>query len=293
MATALDKSLLDLHPRELKGMMVEIPTLPAVYQELFRRLRDENVTIPQIAEVIAQDQALAARVLHVVNSAYYGCQQEITTIKRAVVILGLRNVRNTALATSVFDYFGDDRGAGSVDLARFWEHSVAVAAICKVLAASRLPQVQDEAFVAGLLHDVGKLIEKRYFPDDFDHICRVAAEQGLPWYECEGRLFAVNHAQIGKVVLRGWNFPAPVVEAIHLHHTPEAARQKPQLTALVHVADYLAYAMGHGAPGSAPPLACSRPALDLLALERPEGPADEAQIRDEIAHGLEILNLAR
>jgi len=293
MTTALEKSLLDLHPRELKGMMADIPTLPAVYRELLRRLQDENVTVPGIAEVIARDQALAGRILRLVNSAHYGCQREVTNIKRAVVVLGLRAVRDTALTAGVFEYFGDERNAERLDPARFWEHSVAVAAISRTLAAARLPQHQDEAWVAGLLHDVGKLIEMRHFPADFDHIRRVAAEQGLPWYESEGRLFAVNHAQIGKAVLGGWNFPAEVVEAIHLHHTPEAARRNPQLTALVHVADHLAYGMGCGAPGSPPPLACSRPALDLLALERAEGPRDEARIRDEIARGLEILTLGR
>jgi putative nucleotidyltransferase with HDIG domain len=292
MATALETSLLDLHPRELQGMMIDIPTLPEVYRELFRRLQDEEVTVPAVAEIIARDQALTARILHLVNSAFYGCQQQITTIKRAVVVLGLRAVRNTALTTSVFDYFGAEADGETVDLARFWEHSVAVAAICRTLAASRLPQHQDEAWVAGLLHDVGKLVEKRHFPEDFDHIRQVAAEQGLPWYDCEGRLFAVNHAQIGKAVLRNWNFPAAVVEAVHLHHSPEAARRNPQLSALVHVADVLAYGMGYGAPGSPPPLACSRPALDLLALESADGPGDEPRIRDEIARGLEILTLA-
>ena len=289
MATALETSLLDLHPRELKGMMIDIPTLPAVYRELLRRLQDEEVTVPAVAEIIARDQALTARILRLVNSAFYGCHEEITKIKRAVVVLGLRAVRNTALATGVFDYFRDETKGRAGDPTRFWEHSVAVAVIGRTLAASRLPRHQDEAWVAGLLHDVGKLVEKRYFPEDFDHIRQVAAEQGLPWYECEGRLFAVNHAQIGKAILKGWNFPAAVVEAVHLHHTPEAARRNPQLTALVHVADVLAYGMGYGAPGSPPPLACSRPALDLLALESVDGPGDEPRIRDEIARGLEIL----
>ena len=293
MATALQESLLDLHPRELKGMMADIPALPDGYRELFRRLRDENVTVPRVAEVIARDGALTARLLHLVNPEFYAGGRELTTIKRAVVVLGLRAVHNIALTASVFDYFGDEPAAARLDATRFWEHSVAVAVIGKWLAGSRLPQHQDEAWVAGLLHDVGKLVEMRHFPADFEHISSVAAGQGLPWYESEGRLFAVNHAQLGKEILGGWNFPPAVVEAVHLHHAPESARRNPQLAALVHVADYLAYGMGYGAPGSPPPLACSRPALDLLALDRADGPADAARIRDEVARGLELLTLVR
>ncbi len=227
MAAVLKKSLLDMHPRELKGMMVDIPTLPVVYQELFRKMQDPQVAVPEIAEVITQDQSLSVKILHLVNSAFYGYKGEIKTIARAVVILGFQAVRSAALATSVFEYFKDEESNGSIDMAKFWEHSVAVAAGCKVLAGARGLKQQEEAFVVGLLHDIGKLIEKRHFAEDFDELCRVATEQHLSWYDCETQLFQVTHATIAKAVFRGWNFPPSVVEAIHLHHQPESARQHP------------------------------------------------------------------
>lgn len=291
MGAVLKKSLFDVHPRELKGMMVDIPTLPVVYQELFRKMQDPQVSVPQIAELINQDQALAAKVLHLVNSAFYGYKQEIKTIARAVVILGFQAVRSAALATGVFEYFKDEPSTGAVDMAKFWTHSVAVAAGCKTFAAARGLKQQEEAFVVGLLHDVGKLIEKRHFAADFAELCQVATEQHLSWYDTESQLFQVNHATIAKAVFRGWNFPPSVVEAIHLHHTPESAQQHPQLTALVHVADFTAYELGYGAPGAHPPAACSPAALELLGLDLGGCAKHHAAIGQEIRRSLEILTL--
>lgn len=291
MGAVLKKSLMDIHPRELKGMMVDIPTLPVVYQELFRKMQDPQAAVPEIAEIIAQDQALAAKILHLVNSAFYGHKQEIKTIARAVVILGFQAVRGAALATSVFDYFKNEPGSGGVDMTRFWTHSVAVAAACKVIAASQGLKQQEEAFVVGLLHDVGKLIEKRHFADDFTELCTVATEQHLSWYDCECQLFQVNHATIAKAVFRGWNFPPSVVEAIHLHHAPESSHAHPQLTALVHVADFMAYELDYGAPGAFPPSTCSKGALNLLGLDPAGCRGFQPAIKDEIQQALEILTL--
>jgi len=111
MATVLEKSLLEIHPRELKGMVKDIPTLPAIYEKLFDKLQDPDVSVPEIAEIITQDQALSAKILHLVNSALYGSGTKTMTISRAVVILGFRAVRGAAMASGVFDYFKDDSGS--------------------------------------------------------------------------------------------------------------------------------------------------------------------------------------
>jgi putative nucleotidyltransferase with HDIG domain len=223
----MTKSLMDIHPRELKGMVKEIPTLPVIYQQLFQMMQDPNVAVPEIAEIITQDQSLSAKILHLVNSAFYGYNKEIKTISRAVVILGFRAVRSAALAISVFEYFGEDEEKSGVDMTKFWEHSIAVATISKVLAEAARFNQQEEAFIVGLLHDVGKLIEKRHFPEDFTEIINVAQEQHLSWYDTEKALFQVNHATIGKVVFRSWDFPPSVVDAVHFHHNPDSSTKFP------------------------------------------------------------------
>lgn len=290
MVKALNKSLMDVHPRELKGMIKDIPTLPVIYQELFQKMQDPDISVPQIAEIIAIDQGLSAKVLHLVNSAFYGYSKEVKTISRAVVILGFKAVRSASLAISVFDFFGDEEST-QIDMNQFWRHSIAVASTCKVLAAELRINQQEEAFIVGLLHDVGKLIEKRYFSQDFEELCQVAEEQHLSWFATENALFQIHHASIGKVIFRDWNFPPSVVDAVQFHHKPEASVKAPQLTALVNVADYMAYTLGHGAPGAYPPEDCSQAALDLLGLERDDLASFHEKISAEMEGAMDILQL--
>ncbi len=290
MSAVLKKSLMDLHPREIKGMVKDVPTLPVIYQELFQKMQDPNVTVPAIAEIITHDQALSAKILHLVNSAFYGYSREIKTISRAVVILGFRAVRSAALAISVFDYFKNEE-SNPVNMVDFWKHSIAVASICKVMAAELKINQQEEAFIVGLLHDVGKLIEKRYFEEDFEEVCQVAQEQHLSWYDCEKALFQVHHATIGKSIFRAWNFPPSVVDAIQFHHEPASSVKVPQLTALVHVADVVAYQLDLGAPGAWPPRECNPDALKLLGITIPQTLEYHDRITAELEHAMEILNL--
>jgi len=207
-----------------------------------------------------------------------------------VVILGFQAVRSAALAISVFDFFKDENSSEALDITQFWSHSIAVAVISKVLAAEVKINQQEEAFIVGLLHDVGKLIEKCYFAPDFDEVWRVVSEQHLTWYACEKELFQVNHSIIGKVVFRSWHFPGSVVEAVQYHHMPQSASKFPQLTALVHVADYLSYKFDLGAPGSYPP-ECDPAALKLLNLTLPQAVKLKDTINSELEHSMGILNL--
>jgi len=194
------------------------------------------------------------------------------------------------LAVSVFDYFEDDE-ANSIEMADFWKHSIAVAGIAKVLAEELHINQQEEAFIVGLLHDVGKLIEMRYFATDFREVCTVAQEQHLSWYDCERALFQVDHAMIGKVIFRTWKFPPSIVEAVHLHHRPSLSTKVPQLTALLHVADFISYDLGYGSPGAYPPAECDAGALKLLNLTMPHTLEYYEKFNKELTNAMEILNL--
>ncbi len=291
MSPKIKTSLLDLHPRELKGIIKEIPTLPLVYQELFQRMQNPEATVSEIADLVAQDQALTAKILHLVNSAFYGLSKQVTTISRAVVILGFKSIRSAALAISVFDYFKDEASTEELDMTQFWSHSIAVATISKVLAEEIQIKLVEESFTIGLLHDVGKLIEKHYFPKDFEDLFRVSKEQNQTWIDCERELFQVNHATIGKVVFRMWDFPPSVVEAVQLHHSSVATAKFPQLTALVQVADYVSYGLGYGSPGSIAPDECPADSLKLLGLSMDQIENCHGQINEALESSMEILKL--
>ncbi len=284
------KSLLDIHPRELKGIIKEIPTLPVIYQELFQKMQDPNVSVPQIAEIISQDQALTTKILHLVNSAFYGYNKEIKTISRAVVILGFQAVRSAALAISVFDYFnGED--STQIDMTQFWKHSIACGSICKILAAEVRINQQEEAFVVGLLHDTGKLIEKRYFSSDFDELVNAAQEQEMTWYDAEKALFQINHSIIGKAIFRAWDFPSSVVDAVQFHHSPDSSTKFPQLTALAHLGDYMSYPLGYPSPGARAPSGCNPGALKILGLTLEDCQRLVPKIEEDLEGAMDILKL--
>jgi putative nucleotidyltransferase with HDIG domain len=291
LAALATTSLRDLHPRDLKGIICEIPTLPVIYQQLFQKMQDPTVSVPQLAEIITRDMSLTAKILHLVNSAFYGYRKQINTIGRAVVILGFRAVRSAALAISVFDYFRSDDTGEKLTLYRFWEHSLATASIAKVLAQQIGFKNTEEAFVVGLLHDIGKLAMHRYFPGDFDEIYAKAQAEDLGWFAAEKELFIINHAIIGKQIFRSWDFPTSVVEAVQYHHNPNAGEQQAQVAALTHLANVIAYEMGHGALESLATAECDLGCLDMVGLTLQGTRALANAFEEEYAKNKTILQL--
>jgi len=287
----IQTSLMDIQADELVDLIQDIPTLPAIHQTLCTKMRDSQGNLPEIADIIAQEPALTARILQFVNAAFCRNTSSVKTISRAVVILGFRAVRSAALAISVFDYFHDEQSSAAVDMTKFWDHCAAVAGICKVLAEKLNIDQREEAYVGGLLHDAGKLLIKRHFPEDFDSACEAAGEQHLSWLDCEKALFQVTHSGIAATVFEGWDFPPSVVEAVDCHHHPTRAAGHTQLAALVHVADFVSYQLGHGAPGAFPPAICNAEALKLLGCSLPLDRGWLTDIELELERSFEIIKL--
>jgi len=286
------RSLTELQPRELKQFASDLPTLPVVFQELFSRMQDPDTQISELAEVIARDPALTAKILKLVNSAFYGRPSQITTISRAVIIMGFQAVRSAALAVSVFDHFKDLPAlAAGFDLERFWRHDVAVSCVAKQLALVLGAGEPEDAFVAGLLHDVGKLVMLQHFPRDVDDLAREVSERRLTWRAGESALFAIDHAELGRTVFRAWDFPESVVEAVGRHHEPDGAGRHAVLAALVHLADYFSYHLDAGCPGGVAPRLHSQDAARMVGLT-PERASEALQrASGELAESLEILKL--
>ncbi|MDD5719354.1 MAG: HDOD domain-containing protein [Candidatus Krumholzibacteria bacterium] len=290
-ATARHQSLMDIHPRELKRFVTDLPTLPVVFQELFSRMQDPDAKISELAEVIARDQALTIKILKLVNSAFYGRSAQISTISRAVIIMGFQAVRSAALAVSVLERFKDLETDGAFSLTEFWRHSIGVSCLAKQAAIVLHVSVPEDAFVAGLLHDVGKLVMLQHFPDDVNDLTRAAAEQRLTWRTCEEMLFPIQHDTIGRALFRAWDFPEAVIEAVACHHTPTASSRYAELTALVHLADFFSYHMDCGCPGSAPARTHCQDAARLVALTPDSANEVLQRARDEFAESLELLKL--
>lgn len=223
---------------QLVVQLENIPSIPAIFCEIVRLLKDPDTSMEEVGELIARDMAMTAKVLKIVNSSFFGLAQRVSKPTEAAAYLGLDTLKALVLATNVFSQF--ESNTSQCHLAALAaEHSqhvgAAARAIARVEGAPRA--VVDEALVAGFLHDVGKLILATNLPEEFERLATSAAPTPI---EAEREVFGTTHAEVGGYLLGLWGLPAAVVEAITLHHTP-GATENPNFSALtaVHAADFL------------------------------------------------------
>ena len=207
--------------KQLVAKMGEFPSLPPMYLKVVNALNSRNASTDQIGHAISGDIAISAKLLQVVNSSYYGFEEKISDITQAVGILGIEAVKNLVLAIQVFGKLGrsPDQKALTDQL---WHHSMSVAVAAKRIARYETgkDKLAEEAYTAGLLHDLGKLVMINAAPEDFDKARALAKKQSLPAWQAEKATFGCNHAETGAYVLARWGMPAAVVEAVALHHEP-------------------------------------------------------------------------
>lgn len=226
----------------------DLPTISLVVSKVSEMVRDPRISAAEVGRVISEDQALTAKVLKLVNSSFYGFPQRVNNITRAIVILGFNRVRNLALTASVVGALPTRHGSFSV--VSFWAHSVSTAIACDSLAKiMRFPAEEEDAFVSGLLHDIGKLTCLHLFKSEFEEVMKTVVERNCLIAEAEADVIGVNHAQIGWWLSRRWNFPESIATSIRMHHQPELARHHRRLVMLVHVGDIIARALGLGSGG--------------------------------------------
>jgi HD-like signal output (HDOD) protein len=242
-------------PRELVARCVEVSSLPAVFFRLNDAINSPRASVPDISRIIAEDPGLTARLLRLVNSPLYGFPGKIETISRAVVIVGTQQLRDLALATSVMKLF-DKIPRDLISMQSFWAHSVACGLAARILASHRRDPNLERFFVAGILHDIGKLVLCSQSPELVREALGAAAAPGKLLHASENDILGFDHAFIGRLLIRTWKLPANLEEAAGCHHAPANAARFPVEAAVVHVADILAHALQFGASGQqgVPPL---------------------------------------
>ncbi|MCK4304452.1 MAG: HDOD domain-containing protein [Candidatus Eisenbacteria sp.] len=216
-----------------------VPMLPEMVGKILTMMDDPNISAVQLANVVSKDQSLVSSILRIVNSAYYGLLWRITSVSQAVVLLGFRTIRNLVLAATVMNSFGGRARAGSFNRGEHWRHSIACAAATAVLAKKWKSAPADEAFLTGLVHDIGRVIMDQYFPEEFEEALVLADLEGKALLETEMQIFGLTHAEIGRHVARKWSFPDGIVNGIGDHHGPATEGEWEALAALVHVADVM------------------------------------------------------
>ena len=193
----------------------ELSSLPQTLAEVVRITRDDRSSANDLAEIIMRDPALTAKVLRIVNSPFYGARSEITTLTQAVVTLGMRAVSALALSTSIYDMTG--KWQVTVDRVRFWRHSLEVAIGARLIAQEVGYPHPEEAFIAGLLHDIGILVLEKSFPEKFERLWKQVGSGEKLW-ELEEQTWGTNHAKVGQFLLEQWHLPSVLSEAVGHHH---------------------------------------------------------------------------
>lgn len=239
-----------------------LPVFPSTHSELLKLARSEDATSDEIAEKLQLDPGLLATLFKLVNSSYYGFNKRVSSVPLAVTLLGLEEVANLVITAQVFKNLGGAGETGGLDVKGFWRHTVGTAIASRALAKKLQVEVES-AFLAGILHDIGKIVLDRYFSDYYAGVIKDVADNSCTIYESEQRKLGLTHAEIGGQLATEWNFAKNYLNVILHHHAPIHAKRYQRLVCLVHVADAIVRRLGYGSGGDE-----RQPAIDDVAMDR-------------------------
>ncbi|MEP6572620.1 MAG: response regulator [Gemmatimonadota bacterium] len=249
---------------QLVGAIKALPTVPHVYATLTRALADANTSITDIAGIIEQDSSIAAKTLQLVNSAFFGQRREISSLIQATSLLGTDLIRTLVLSQEIFRPVRGQAWPAGFHLEEEQRHGLRVGSLARKLVSRRTEG--DQAFISGVLHDIGKLVLASLDPDTISHAVRTIDATGFPEVPVDAAALGVFHAEVGAYLLGVWGLPYVVVEAVACHHSPlRLPRTRVDIPIIIHVADALIHELTAGLPvDDALP-----PRLDPALLEAP------------------------
>jgi len=208
----------------------DVPTIPVLLLRILRVIEGERASAKDLVELMQRDQALAGRVLRLANSGFFACSREVSTLSRAVMLLGFSTVKNLALGIKIWETLSQRGGPG---MAALWEHSALVGAAARLIAQRTRAADPEEVFTAGLLHDIGRVILRIRFAAVYDRVAVIDGDTPLVVREREA--FGVDHAQAGGWLGEAWSLPPSIVEAARTHHdelAPDTALSAPVIVNL-------------------------------------------------------------
>lgn len=282
--TEVEKTVSQIH---------SLPTLPQIVQQVIAMVGNPNISSAKLAKIISLDAPLVSKILKVVNSAYYGLPRKISTITQATVVLGFNAIKNIVLTTSVFTVFNKNGLISRFDRKKFWEHSIGCATASKILSKKNRLCLPEEAFIAGLIHDIGKIVLDQFLHQEFEEILNLVQKKNVSIQEAEKEILGIDHCQIGEWLCDKWNFPRQIQESVAYHHSPEVATVNRKMVTIVHLGNAISRSEGLGFSGDSQPVIINPDHLELVNIKEEELTDIKAEIRDEFEKSavfLELLN---
>ena len=224
--------------------MEDLPTLPSVAISIMNTLLDDDSSAQDVAEIVEADHSLTTKVLMIANSAFFGIPREVSTVRQAIVSLGFNRLKSVVLSLTVMDTVDAMAEGSGLNPQTFWEHSLMCAICAEDLAAKLNAEFAEEIFVAGLLHDIGKLVLSRHAPEAFGQVTETIEKRGVGSVEAERSVLDMDHTQVGEYLMDQWQFPSRLRESVGMHHDPPVKKIDRDVTgrmaAVICLADILA-----------------------------------------------------
>lgn len=269
----------------------DLPTLPSVVTQIIQLVEDPETSAADMNEVISQDPALTAKVLKLVNSAFYGFSRQISTVREAVVILGFNRVKSLALSASVFEVF-QGPGTDEFDRVGLWEHSVATGVSGEIVGKRMEYPNPEEILVGGILHNIGKIVIDLYFHDELQDIFDYIRDRNSSMLEAEKVILGVGHPEIGAWLADEWDLPDRLITGIRHYPQPtKAPEDLRELPMLIHVGDVFARTKDMGWTGDEviPPF--EEEVMEQLDLEKSDIPSILEELESEMDDAEVLLEL--
>jgi putative nucleotidyltransferase with HDIG domain len=264
----------------------DLPAMPQVAARAMDLIGSSRSTARELEEIISKDQATTIKVLRIANSAFYGVRGEISTLSRAIVVLGLNTLRSVIM-TGVSEAL-HSRKQSSLKDRILWEHSVAAAIAAKTIAIECGYGAPEEAYVGGLLHDIGKVVMDANMTSDYEKVVEAVYNEGVSFVDAENEVFGFDHTDVGALVAERWHLAPPLREAVQFHHQPMGAEIDPTLCATVSLANSMCIKLGIG-PERNPELSLADEESALMLTLAPErldqiSAAVKARLDEEKSH---------
>ncbi|TKJ41245.1 hypothetical protein CEE37_06150 [candidate division LCP-89 bacterium B3_LCP] len=268
-----------------------LPTLPNVFLRIMQLMRDPEVSMKDIAEIIESDPAISMKILKLINSTFYGLSKQVDSIQQSIVLLGSSTIKNVVISISIFKVLNTGKPGTGFNRKAFWQHSIGCGLIARYISNQLGWEKNEDGFIAGVTHDIGKVILDRFFPEQLVSVMEHIKNNGSSFYEAETITLGTSHSEIGSLLAENWKLPEKLVHVIAQHHSLEPESEHAGLIALIQLADMLTYhyKIGSGGAEKNPPIDPN--VWSVLSIEPEILQEWDEELKGEIANSQELGTL--